>query len=1382
MKKLLSIILTVCMLFSLVIVPVTVNAEETATVTLQYLDGTTAVANINEEGKIVYPALEAELNFDHVWSLNQKKYEEAPETATADITVYELKSKTLSFENYPIADENGVEDSKSAYEHGGAVSCDTDLNTTVSTEEAYSGTHSMKLRDHFIKLRDKEPADWATGGWKSHYEYDEAQKKWIVLTAKYSTAPTFVEYKYGYERKQVGYEVGLTPVKYFKKNELPTKINYMITFKYKATSNNSKASSLVVRLQSELKANYEPPAANLEGSFTFSAGATNGWVDGSFIVSTDSPAWYEGHNHVLDLHWLPNGTDRYAREIYIDDVRIIDMNNFDGVTYEDKNGKITVAEYEVGDTINYPTTPASFKDYYVWSKSKTEYIPAPITFSESVKVYQIKSDVQSFQTDMPAINNLYNPEKYPGGMPYDEGYNDHRSMRVRNYNVRTTTTVLTESNCTGFYYYDAATDSYKSITLDMFKACGSDYATYVAKYGNVYQRRGNPSEHSIIPVYQYSSKPATDSVKLTFKYKFIQHENNNTNKKVKVFAVVSHSTTADEKYIKYDTQAINLSYSTSDEWQTACLYADIDTSKEGLGTGSLDNTPVLSIKFEDEGGWNTSVASTFTLLIDDVKYESLGNTPTVYLHNGDEVTKVTDGVTAGSSFDLTTIGFIPKAPAGKYFIGWAKSATSASLITSIAVPSTKPYVDVYAVYKDCVDDGDTFSFLRSSSPDAKGYPYIYNDKYYTNLINRYGRGGMGSRSTNATDGIIVGKATTYGAIKWNPDNPRAGAQLDAEGQLVAHDEKLPKGEQTLSKEWEQNYHYLLARDDGSVIVADKNSKYAVLVTYKKAGGGRISFDVGVGISKANAYVENNNNLNAKNCLEYTDKSVDLTNVEKNDEWLNHVFYIETGDETDVLPIFGIHTKHSGFVIESVEEDANGIKSAVYNDDKTYYPYKIVDYPRVAIKEIKIIKIDDGNSVVAYNYYEGDGKFTIDMQERKIGSALDADTNNFDTKWYSDKITQGRRIVTTYPEVSFKNYYNAAYTQIEHPNADGQTNVFLFGDGKKKGASGKTITFENARYDDKYTLHVAANGEVKTNDYEVFMLENDLVPGNTYKVSFKYKTDICNSAFGFNLTTSLDLGFGFFDTSDTPVKATVNIDAGESNGEWIERVVYFTADFIGSVTDNNEIGRDYQDIVYSANRALYFNFFQGEGANDIYFADFVIEDLGTPVVAAGASKLKDDYANQIEQQAIRYYFNYKTVDGSTLEFSNGDTLRVVERGFYFRNGLSYVGKDAEENLLTDFTVPIFKTSTAKSAKTSDFHKCWAYNQSTGIMTFSTYVTNFALNDPRKLEVRGYVKVIDEATGEKFTIYAKESINRTVGGIFGEEATDKDINAGLGKTEN
>ena len=1051
---------------------------------------------------------------------------------------------------------------------------------------------------------------------------------------------------------------------------------------------------------------------------------------------------------------------------------INEEGNFDGVTYVDKDGKITVAEYEVGDTIDYPTTPASYNDYYVWSISKTEYIPAPITFSEGVKVYQIKSDVQSFQTDIPYDPVTYT-EKYPSTQFSSEGYNDHRSMRIRNYQVRDTTVTWTEANCVNYYYLDKETDSYKKITVDMYNECNGNYDEFVAKYGKARQLRAGAGEQSNLPIHQFNSSSTTinENVKVTFKYKFTG-KNSGNSVKVSFFIVNSNSLWNGSKQLT--DQAILIPYSSSSEWQTVSFYTEIKN------VDVADKKALLTLKFEDAN--NITNQSTFTLLIDDVKYESLGNTPTVYLHNGDEVTKVTDGVTAGSSFDLTTIGFIPKAPAGKYFIGWAKSATSASLITSIAVPSTKPYVDVYAVYKDCVDDGDTFSFLRSSSPDAKGYPYIYNDKYYTNLINRYGRGGMGSRSTNATDGIIVGKATTYGAIKWNPDNPRAGAQLDAEGQLVAHDEKLPKGEQTLSKEWEQNYHYLLARDDGSVIVADKNSKYAVLVTYKKAGGGRISFDVGVGISKANAYVENNNNLNAKNCLEYTDKSVDLTNVEKNDEWLNHVFYIETGDETDVLPIFGIHTKHSGFVIESVEEDANGIKSAVYNDDKTYYPYKIVDYPRVAIKEIKIIKIDDGNSVVAYNYYEGDGKFTIDMQERKIGSALDADTNNFDTKWYSDKITQGRRIVTTYPEVSFKNYYNAAYTQIEHPNADGQTNVFLFGDGKKKGASGKTITFENARYDDKYTLHVAANGEVKTNDYEVFMLENDLVPGNTYKVSFKYKTDICNSAFGFNLTTSLDLGFGFFDTSDTPVKATVNIDAGESNGEWIERVVYFTADFIGSVTDNNEIGRDYQDIVYSANRALYFNFFQGEGANDIYFADFVIEDLGTPVVAAGASKLKDDYANQIEQQAIRYYFNYKTVDGSTLEFSNGDTLRVVERGFYFRNGLSYVGKDAEENLLTDFTVPIFKTSTAKSAKTSDFHKCWAYNQSTGIMTFSTYVTNFALNDPRKLEVRGYVKVIDEATGEKFTIYAKESINRTVGGIFGEEATDKDINAGLGKTEN
>ncbi len=1443
MKKLLSIILTVCMLFSLVIVPVTVNAEETATVTFQYLDETIETVSVAKGETIDYLALKplaAEINYDHVWSKNAKKYEEAPTVVSGDITVYELESKVLSFENYPIS--TGA----CAAAHGGSVPGDMEFNTTVSTEEACSGTHSMKLRDHYYRLRDSEPSNWATEGWKTHYIYDPKTETATPLTDLYTDAPDFVANTFAYQRAHEGYESGMTVVKLYGKNETPISATYKVTFKYKATANNTAASTIQPRLIVVENANWGAATKpTFEGSFTIPAGATDGWQTAEFTISADGITngdnW-KAHIQGLDLQWKADTTKRYTKEIYIDDVRVINVNDIKGVTYVSPDSSTEFIEYEAGDTITYPTTnpggATNYNTHYAWSATQGTYTQPPTTFTDNVSVYWVETDVMKFQHDIPVLNLVYDPSKYPSAKFANEGYDDHRSVRIRNYNVRTTTTQLTESNCTTYYYYDEASDSYKAITLDMFKACNSNHDEFVATYGGIYQWRAGGLEQTNLSVYQYgaSSTPFTDNAKITFKYKFTGKNNGNG---FKVYAIIAHSGDGNWGSVKFSSQAITIPYSDSDEWQTVSLYTLIDTNNATMT--NQDKKAVLALKFEDVASYAN--ASTFTILVDDVKYETFTNTPTLYLHNGDdvdviteadgltpgvaytpavptapegktfagwaatsngsnlvqsitlpsagsgkalvadyyaifstaatvhyhegeEVTKVTDGVTAGAQY---TIDRISQAPAGKYFAGWSTDPEGTDFVTKVTMPSAGDTCEkhLYAIYKDAGGD-KTFKFNYSEPTANGGVGYKINGTYgYQITGNGHGQNaGWGTPYAYTANGLEMGKDTYGGAYKYQETHEQVG-EVNI-GDTVGDEDNVNVGEYA-DLGFSEAQAVVIRDANGEIFVPKSNTKYAALVTYKRIGDGTVTLRLALdrkpafvtgsfanNPAQASATVDVVTNNTKENYPANGDNSLKTSAI-----YFTTPEYVEGGN----VPVLSLLSE-SYLYGRRLEGE-----SITTSNDKTYYPYEVTGHGRLLITEIQIIEIDEENSVVAYNYYENGG-FTTVIKEGVKGSALDVDTKNFDTKWYSNKLAEGRRIVTTYPEASFINYYNAAYTQIEHPNADGQDSVFLFGDGKKKGSAEKTMTFENALYDGKYSLHVVANSEVITNDYEVFMLEKELVPGNTYKVSFKYKTGTENNAFGINLTTSHNGGFGWFDSNDTPVKATVNIDAGESTGEWTERVVYFTADFVGSVTGNNEIGRDYEDIVYSDRKTLYFNFFQ-DGANDIYFADFVIEDLGTPVVAAGASKLKDDYANQIEQQAIRYYFNYKTVDGSTLEFSNGDTLRVVERGFYFRNGLSYATG-------ADFTVPLFKDSTVKSVKEDEFHKCWAYNQSTGIMTFSTYVTNFGLHDARKLEVRGYVKVIDEATGEKFTIYANESINRTVDGIFGDEATDNDINTGLGNT--
>ena len=697
MKKLLSIILTVCMLFSLVIVPLTVNAEETPTVTLQYLDGTTATAEVTDEGKIVYPALAAEINVDHVWSVNEKKYEVAPETATADITVYELKTNVLSFENYPVAEYTSeFTFSEEAVAHKGAIICETEINTSVSNEEAYTGDNSIKLRDHNVRLRATEPANWSTSAWKDHYGFNEETKKWEKLTG--STAPTFEPFKYAYERYRDGYESGMTIVKRFEKEEIPVTAEYLVTFKYKATANNLEASTLRARIILEQNLQWGTPRI-LDGSFSFPAGATNGWKEASFTIkanAADADSNGYGYDQVLDLQWVYGGS-QYKKEIFIDDIRVVNVNDLKGVTYVAPDGSTQFIEYEVGDTIEYPTTnpggATNYNNHYVWSSTADTYTAVPTTFTENTSVYWVASDVIKFQHDIPTLDMVYDPAKYPNASYVNEGYDDNRSIRIRNYLVRDTNVTWTEANCVNYQYYDEATDSYKQITVDMYNECNGNYDEFVAKYGKARQPRTGGIEQSNIPVHQYNSTttPIKDNAKITFKYKFT---GKNAGNGVKVYAIIANSNTANWGSVKFTSQAIMLPTNTSAGWQTVSLYTVIDSTT----MTNQDKKAVLALRFVDAA--NETFASTFTILVDDIKYETFENTPTVILHNGDEVTKVTEGLVAGEEYTPAA----PTAPEGKYFARWATAPGGYDFAKTISIPAADSgkslVVEYYAIFRD----------------------------------------------------------------------------------------------------------------------------------------------------------------------------------------------------------------------------------------------------------------------------------------------------------------------------------------------------------------------------------------------------------------------------------------------------------------------------------------------------------------------------------------------------------------------------------------------------------------------------------------------------------------------------------------------------------
>ena len=229
---------------------------------------------------------------------------------------------------------------------------------------------------------------------------------------------------------------------------------------------------------------------------------------------------------------------------------------------------------------------------------------------------------------------------------------------------------------------------------------------------------------------------------------------------------------------------------------------------------------------------------------------------------------------------------------------------------------------------------------------------------------------------------------------------------------------------------------------------------------------------------------------------------------------------------------------------------------------------------------------------------------------------------------------------------------------------------------------------------------------------------------------------------------------------------MSIAAGEATNDWITKDFYFTVDLTGTNKDESETGIDY-NVARDYRKVLQMVFIQDafEAGNDLYFADFEFVDLGEVITTGGASVLTDAAAEAAGMQAMRYYFDYKTIDGSQI-IIGGETLKVVERGFFYRNGT--VAKDG--------TVASLYNGSASQKKTEGFNNCWAYDEATQMMKFSTYVTGFKKeNDLRKLEVNAYI-IVELADGSRCTIYSG-SINRSVAGVKGlENATDGDINLG------
>ncbi|MBR2043720.1 MAG: hypothetical protein IJ946_05205 [Clostridia bacterium] len=412
------------------------------------------------------------------------------------------------------------------------------------------------------------------------------------------------------------------------------------------------------------------------------------------------------------------------------------------------------------------------------------------------------------------------------------------------------------------------------------------------------------------------------------------------------------------------------------------------------------------------------------------------------------------------------------------------------------------------------------------------------------------------------------------------------------------------------------------------------------------------------------------------------------------------------------------------------------------------------------------EVEEGNVVVTFMRYNAEKKaYEPELGQGKPGEPINVPTNNYDPKWYSvsDEM-DANNIVSVYPSEA-TTLYNATY--VQNNPVDGQGGTSVVGDGKANGGTEQEWTFENSLYDGKYALHIGdAKKQIRVNDVENYVTGTVLQQGHTYKVTFKYQATKAHSMFGFTFNSCQSDNFW----SKNGTIGSITINAGEATNEWVTANAYFTADRAGTVQDETETGIDY-NVQRDSWDNLFMTYTQdaNEAGNDLYFADIEVTDLGNAVVEeAGASILTDAAAEKAGQQAMRFYFTYKTTDGSTIEL-DGKTFTVAERGFIYRNGKAAKGDTVN---VMDLAA-VNGTNVKKTAKSDAFNECWEYNSETGMMKFSTYVTGFKLeNDDRKLEVKAYVTFTD-GNGATFTIYS-DSINRMVEGVGA--GTDSNFNAG------
>lgn len=115
---------------------------------------------------------------------------------------------------------------------------------------------------------------------------------------------------------------------------------------------------------------------------------------------------------------------------------------------------------------------------------------------------------------------------------------------------------------------------------------------------------------------------------------------------------------------------------------------------------------------------------------------------------------------------------------------------------------------------------------------------------------------------------------------------------------------------------------------------------------------------------------------------------------------------------------------------------------------------------------------------------------------------------------------------------------------------------------------------------------------------------------------------------------------------------------------------------------------------------------------------------------GASILKSEVSARENTQAMRVYFGYTLNENGKIVIE-GEEKEIVARGILLKNADNKASLDVNTSIAKG-VFNFFNT---------DLESCWNYNEESGRVTFSAYISGFKENDERNVSFRGYIVTSD-----------------------------------------